>query len=538
MIRFQAVLGIVSLAIGMQADGMQQERRSLSDSTYAVRYVVGYLAKNWWSKPVYTCEKAIVIPQDLPAPEALAQSMAEKIGVHNFMRGASTSAHQCGKLCTPEKCSWSRFAQRYDLPQPSDDANKMDWDRYYRSYIDYAKDELKLNALRFSVEWALVQPNPGEWDIATLDRYADMFCYAIKRGITPVVCFHHYTDPNWFLEQGGFYDAHTSRHFVDFCVATYEHILHVVGKAPAVVAASKSINAPLWATYNTPAGYAFRGYHQYAGPPADSDCSGLDVVAQVLKNMLEAHVQVYQRMKVLHAQANTAMPTPKVGLLKNIHQIDPAKATWGQYAASPITRMLVSFADMIQNGAIYRFFTTGEYQVHIPCKVHIKHTNSQAPHSLDFIGLNYYANRHMHLTTGIKPTDPDVISDNEWYYRYPQGIYRAIVELSENIAHPLQIPLFVAENGIATTDDAKRARFYHEYLYAMNKAVQDGYPVTGYLPWTLADNYEWPTIENHKPRSFGLCAVVADNPAQLCVKEGTRATYGAFVKEMNRLEQK
>jgi beta-glucosidase/6-phospho-beta-glucosidase/beta-galactosidase len=138
--------------------------------------------------------------------------------------------------------------------------------------------------------------------------------------------------------------------------------------------------------------------------------------------MLEAHVQVYQAIKKSYHDMNLAshqIPSPKIGFLKNIHQIDPAHETWLQYLASPFTRLFVSVPDMIQNGAIYIFFTTGTFQVHIPFAASIKHYNSYAPQSLDFIGLNYYANRHMVLMHSIKPTDANTCSDNEWYYRYP-----------------------------------------------------------------------------------------------------------------------
>lgn len=530
------VLGLILIAgVTSPSYGMQ----FALDKSYAARYVVHNLIKNWWLKPSYTQEQPINIPKQLPSPEEIAQQIAERIKPRQFMRGASTSAHQCGKLCDPEHCSWSRFAAQHNMPQPTDNCYRMDWDKHYKAYIDYAKDTLKLNALRFSIEWSLVQPSENEWNVSTLDRYADMFCYAIKRGVTPVVCFHHYTDPNWFLDQGGFESQDNIEHFVNFCTKTYGHIIQKAQQDGGVVQALTKINEPLWATYNAPAGYAFRGYRQQGGPPADPNRSGLDVVAEVLKNMLEAHVRVYQGMKQAHKILNIAqhVPAPKIGFLKNIHQIDPAKETWSHYAASPITRMMVSFADMIQNGAIYNFFTNGVYQVHIPFKINMKHINNDAPRSLDFIGLNYYANRRMCFTQGIKPADPELCSDNEWYYRYPQGIYRAIVELSDNLARPLNIPMFVAENGIATQDNAKRARFYHEYLYAMNRAIQDGYLINGYLPWTLADNYEWPSIQDNKKRSYGLCAVSQNNPTQLIEKEGTKASYGAFTREMERLER-
>ncbi len=121
-------------------------------------YFFSYLSKSFVSNPSYKQEKPFVIPSTLPEPAELADSMASKINPDTFLRGASTSEHQCSKRCTPEACSWSRYAKEHNLPQPTDAQYPMDLWKHYRSYIDYAKDVMKLNALRFSIEWALVQP--------------------------------------------------------------------------------------------------------------------------------------------------------------------------------------------------------------------------------------------------------------------------------------------------------------------------------------------------------------------------------------------
>lgn len=518
---------------------MQAVFNTVSDNTYCASYVTEYLIRNWWTKPIYTYQKPISIPKELPTPDQIARGIAANIEPQKFMRGASTSAHQCEKQCTAENCDWARWAEQHKLPKPTDKRYKMDWDKHYKNYIDFAKDELKLNALRFSVEWAVVQPKDDTFNRRALDRYADIFCYMIKRGITPIVCFHHYTNPCWFTDQGAFEKPENIDFFVNYCSKVYAHFMKKLRTDKEAVAALQKINAPLWATYNAPAGYAFRGYRQKAGPPSIRGRSGLGVVAEVLKNMLEAHVRVYQNMKQTYRNMELAthdIDAPQIGFLKNIHQVEPSAQTWMAYCASPLTRFLLSFADMIQNGSIYNFFTTGIYQVHIPFKANIKHVNLLAPDSIDFVGLNYYANRSMCLTKGIKPTNQHLCSDNQWYYRYPQGIYRAIIELQENMnLKARNIPMFVAENGIATQDEEKRARFYHEYLYAISRAIGDGYKVYGYCPWTFFDNYEWPALNDNTVRNYGLCAV--KTPSQLEVKEGTRKSYLAFNNELATLEQ-
>jgi beta-glucosidase/6-phospho-beta-glucosidase/beta-galactosidase len=118
-------------------------------------------------------------------------------------------------------------------------------------------------------------------------------------------------------------------------------------------------------------------------------------------------------------------------------------------------------------------------------------------------------------------------TDNDNYRVYPQGLWRAIAEVSEKLAEPLGIPMYVTENGIATQDDALRNSFYQKYMYALTKAVDDGFNVRGYLTWTLADNYEWPK-DDAKKRSYGLLHVDENNPSQLIIKDGAR-WYQEFV---------
>lgn len=508
-------------------------------------YCITYLAQHLTNRAVYGKEKPYergTIAELMMTPEHLAAGIAQKVNPASFLRGASTSEHQCSQECTPEICSWSRFAQERNLPQPSDKKHGMNLWHYYRQYIDYAVDHMKLNSLRFSIEWPLVQPQgPESWDQKALDHYADVFKYAIKRGITPVVCFHHYTDPNWFLDRGGFEKESNIDYFVQYCQKVYEHIMDAVAQDQQVITSLQSI-APLWATFNAPDGYAFRGYKQKQGPPSDPARSGLKVVTEVLKNTLESHVCVYDALKKKHEEKKYELPAPKIGFLKNIHQIDPAKETWKQYCASPLTHCIAGIAHMIQNGSVYRFFTQGEYRVHVPFLINVTHKNERAIGALDFIGLNYYSNRHMFLTTTIEPNDPTLCSDNKIYYHYPQGMYRAIHELYAHIVEPYaaqgkKIDFIVAENGIATKDNFKRNRFYQEYLYAIYKAVQDGKLVHGYLPWTLATNYEWPSLENNTERDYGLCEVDPNDQSQLRVKDGA-ATYMQFVAQMKKESDK
>lgn len=480
-----------------------------------------------------------VVPDEAIIGASFAQSLRNK--PYPFLFGASTSEHQCSKRCTPEACSWERFTQEKGLQRPSQDQYPIDLWNNYRSYIQYAKEVLGLNSLRFSIEWALVQPNgPDEFDQEALDHYADMFTYCIQRGITPIICFHHYTDPCWFIDAGGFEEQNNIRYFVTYCTTTYCALMDKLRTSTRARMQLAHIAQPLFATFNSPEGYAFKAYLQLKAPPANPQKKGLKFVANVLKNMMEAHVAVYYELKERYATFDAILKSsttaPQVGFLKNIIQLDPARTTFTQRCCSGLTRMACAVGNLLQNECIYQFFTSGKFNVYVPTQVNIKHTNKAAIGALDFIGINYYSNKHLFFGSPVAETNDAYRTDNGNYRIHPQGLYRAIVEVTEKLAGPLAIPMYITENGIATRNDEKRNTFYRQYLYALSRALEDGYDVRGYLTWTLADNYEWPNLEDSVRREYGLCAVNTMRPSELVLKDGAKA-YVQIVKKAREIPE-
>ncbi len=479
----------------------------------------------------YSKEIPFKMPKSLPSAEVLGKKL------HNlnpgFLLGASTSEHQCSPKCTPDICSWARFAAEKKLPEMTSPQFSINlWDNY-QEYFKQAK-EFGLNSLRFSVEWALVQPNgPDSFDEAALDHYADMFVSALKNRITPIVCFHHYTDPCWFIDNGGFEKKSNLDYFAEFCARVYQACVNKLSNDAQALAALQEMHVPLWATFNSPTGYAFRGYKSLEGPPANPNKNGLKLTMRVLANMMEAHVRVYKAMNYTYSTLienksfrSDVIERPQIGFLHNIHQLHPANKTLTQKGMYPLSALCCKMGNSLQTDPFYEFFTKGTFTVKVPGAVWFSHKNDDAKYALDWIGINYYSNGYMAGPTKLTVTDKSK-TDNDNYRIYPQGLWRAIAEVSERLAEPLGIPMYVTENGIATQDNALRNSFYQKYMYALTKAVEDGFNVRGYLTWTLADNYEWPK-EDSKKRSYGLLEVDAHDPSHLIVKDGAR-WYQEFV---------
>ncbi|MCA1837205.1 MAG: family 1 glycosylhydrolase, partial [Actinobacteria bacterium] len=63
---------------------------------------------------------------------------------------------------------------------------------------------LGLTGYRFSVEWSRIEPLPGYFDPEPLQRYRHWCVQLLAAGITPMVTLHHFTEPTWITERGGF----------------------------------------------------------------------------------------------------------------------------------------------------------------------------------------------------------------------------------------------------------------------------------------------------------------------------------------------
>jgi beta-glucosidase len=381
----------------------------------------------------------------------------------DFLWGVATSAHQTEGNCVND---WTEWEKHKKLTPTNTACNH--W-HMYKQDIQLIK-KLGLNTYRLSVEWSKIEPKQGIYDSAALAHYDEVCKELVAHGIKPVITLHHYTNPTWFAQLGGFEKLENSKHFVNFCIKVFERL---------------NPNVHLWLTFNSPTSYVARAYHANMAPPGQTD---MQLMQEVLKNMLETHVQVYQTLKKLPGGA-----TAQIGMCHNIYQVE-AKNFWDKAG--------VSTAQALFGDNIYNFFKTGHFKVSVPFKAKVNHYNAAAPQSLDFVGLNYYS--HGLMTNFNVDTHPgEITTQNKIYTIYPEGFYRALQELTTQLAKPLNIPIYVTENGIATKNEEHRELFFKQYLYALSYALNSGCPIKGYIVWSLMDNYDWGSYDIN----FGLYAV-------------------------------
>lgn len=394
-----------------------------------------------------------------------------------FIWGAGTSAYQVESDCT--NSSYANWTQPRSYKEPA--GIGCDHNNRYKEDIKLMANELKINADRFSVERSKIEPQPGQFDEKQLALYADICRELIKNGIRPVIGFHHYSDPQWFIDRGGFANKENIDGFVKFCTRVFQ-----VLNAACLKAIQKNGNTaqpanlmPMYLTFNSPSSYAVQGYLRGERPPGQKDIMSM---AKVLRNMLEAHVRAYQAIKQLPDGESA-----RIGITHNVFQMDP----YSKF--NPIHKVKCHYATKLVHDCVLDFFATGDFKVAIPFKVTVQAHNNKAPKSLDFIGLNYYSHGLVGAFGNPIRAAGELHTDNKQYTIYAEGLYRAIADLTNKLTKKISIPIYVTENGIGTNDDNLRDLFLKRYMFALAQAIADGYDVRGYIHWSFMDNYEWGT---------------------------------------------
>jgi beta-glucosidase len=390
-----------------------------------------------------------------------------------FRWGVATAAHQNeGNNINNDFWAWEQI-----LGQVADfNTSGLACDWWNRAEEDFDRAAaMGLNTLRLSVEWSRIEPRPGVWDSAAIDRYRHMLQGLLARGLEPMVTLHHFTSPMWLAEQGGW--------------ASKEVVTHFEGFASKVVEALGDL-CHTWCTINEPAIYSLQAYLFSKWVPG---VANLADVIRLMRNQVKAHAAAYQ---AIHRQ----QPGAQVGIVKHLAIFDPFNP------ASIADRFVTTLRDRLLNQRLLDAVTGGRMKPPLGLGIfrHIPAVNSN-----DFIGINYYGRYSVRFDLGAASTffasetklSPETAWPEPWSDReiYPSGLYRFLVRLAR-----YGRPLYITENGFSEAEDRTRPAFILTHLAAVQRAIRQGVDVRGYYHWTLVDNYEW--AEGWSTR-FGLIAL-------------------------------
>lgn len=88
------------------------------------------------------------------------------------------------------------------------------WNRYPEDIARAA--EMGVTTFRLSVEWARIEPAPGEYDDDALARYDQIIDEIRRHGMAPMITMVYFTYPGWLADRGGMLAADTPEAFGRF----------------------------------------------------------------------------------------------------------------------------------------------------------------------------------------------------------------------------------------------------------------------------------------------------------------------------------
>ncbi len=399
-----------------------------------------------------------------------------------FLLGAATAAHQVEGNNTHSDCWAQEQMPHSSYKEPSGPA----CDHYHR----YAEDirlmkEAGLNAYRFSIEWARIQPEEGVFDEEQIEHYRKVIRCCKENGLEPVVTLFHFSSPVWLIRKGGWEADTVVEDFANYA----EHVIRALGSELHYVCTINEANMGLQVAAIS------RRYVMMAKKAAASGKEGggvqmglnMQAMMENMKRQAEENAAAFgtpqphcfnlggsEHSDLLTMQCHQAAkkaikalyPEMRVGLTLSLHDLQPtpggegrAKAVW----AEEFTHYLPYIQDD------------------------------------DFLGVQNYTR------TLIGPEEdlpaPDGAERTQMGYEYyPEALEHVL----RAVAKDFHGNLIVTENGVACDDDARRVNFIRIAADGAARCIADGLPVKGYFYWSLLDNFEW---QMGYQMRFGLVAV-------------------------------
>lgn len=409
-----------------------------------------------------------------------------------FLFGAATAGHQVEGQNIHSDC-WAQEQMPHSIfTEPSGEA--CDHYHRYEEDIRLAKSA-GLNAYRFSIEWARVEPEEGCFCEEEIEHYRRMIRFCREVGMEPVVTLHHFSSPVWVIRKGGFGSRVCSDAF--FRYAT--HVVDALHEELHYVCTFNEINM---------------------GKQLESIMKRFEMVIEAARKQA-AMSEGMSRARAEEGKAQVGMDFGKM-LENQRYAAEENEAVFG----TPNPKMFVSAKSPEEDLEIVRCHTRvrkaikekyPELKVGFTLSLHDVQAlpggeaaaeaqwEEEFGHYLpymeedDFFGVQNYTRMRFDENGQMNPPEGAALTQMDYEF-YPEGLEHVIRKVAERFHGEI----LVTENGIATANDEERVRYIETALHGVERAVSEGISVKGYFYWSLLDNFEW---QKGFSMTFGLIAV-------------------------------
>ena len=423
-----------------------------------------------------------------------------------FFIGAATAAHQV----EGNNIHSDYWAQEH-MPHSSFAEPSLDACDHYNRYEEDIRlmAQAGLNAYRFSIEWARIEPEEGKFDQNEVEHYRRVIACCKANGIEPIVTLHHFSSPVWLIRKGG-WEAETVvadfARYADFIIGelgselSYVCTINEANMGIQVMAVAKQYMKQMMAD----------AAKQKAGQADSSVQVGINLEKMMQNRQLlageneavfgtptpqvfvsgrtpEGDILVMKAHQSAKRVIKERFPDMQVGLTLSLHDLQPLPG--GEEAArKELDEELLHYLPYIEDD--------------------------------DFLGCQSYT-RTRFDENGSLPAPEGAETTQMGYEYYPEAIGNVV----RKVAALFHGDLIVTENGVATADDTRRVEYIRRALAGVQSCVDDGIPVKGYLYWSLMDNFEW---QKGFAMQFGLIGV--DRTTQKRTPKESLAFLGTYAK--------
>ena len=396
-----------------------------------------------------------------------------------FMIGAATAAHQ-----VEGNNIHSDYWLQEQMPHSSfTEPSGITCDQYNRYEEDIRlMAEAGLNAYRFSIEWARIEPEEGKFDAAEIEHYRDEIRTCKKYGLEPVITLMHFTSPAWLIREGGWEAETTVEYFRRYAAKIAEELGSEVNYIYTINEANMGLQLAAIAK-------RFRQMAEQAAKAEGTVQVGMNF-QKMMENAKYAAMENAEAFGTPQPQIFVSSRTPEGDILvMRAHQA--AKEAIKQIAPNVKVGLTLSMHDIQaeEGGEAHAKAAWDEEFTH-----YLPYIQDD-----DFLGVQNYT-RMLYGPNGQMPAPQGARLTQMDYEFYPEALEHVIRKVHEQFHGDL----IVTENGTAMDDDRDRVEFIHRALAGVHSCINDGIPVHGYFYWSLLDNFEW---QKGYAMTFGLVEV-------------------------------
>lgn len=424
-----------------------------------------------------------------------------------FTWGAATASFQIeGDRAGRGATIWDAFCQVPGAVEDGTDGDvTCDHVTRYREDVQIMR-ELGVDAYRFSIAWARVQPTGrGDFSADGLGFYDRLVDELLAADIEPWVTLYHWDLPLELQHLGGWASRRVVDPFVEYALG---------------VQAALGDRVKRWATHNEPWCAAWLGYGSGVHAPGIRDHA---LATRATHHLLLGHGRAVAALREQDPDAAYGI----VLNLDNVRAVDGEDVTVTAARAYDAVRNRVWLDPLAGRG--YAPDVLELLAPHLGAAV-VAGDLEQIATPIDFIGLNYYYDELLEAADGQVPTadarqpglervrtaDPgEGATAMDWPVT-PDGFTDILHRLDAE--YPGLGPIYVTENGSAwddpsepdadgVIDDPPRVDYLHAHLETLARARAAGVDVRGYFAWSLLDNFEWALGLS---RRFGIVRVDFD----------------------------